>query len=165
MAHVASESAAQYASCYPSTFCPECLERFEACRARVSRSESVAYYACPVCRRTQGGITHRGRLVAVLDAEAGPETCVRDGELRANWLARARARDFQGTELFDFDRVEVVHATDEDVHHLLVDVANDTDEKRRKRYREMECTVLCRLQPNTLLALGKVFGKVRVSDA
>ncbi len=79
-----------------------------------------------------------------------------------NWLARARAKGFEGSELFDWDSVEIVRATDQEVEHFLVDVANDADAKRAKGYRDMRCVVgsECALSLGTLRKLRGVFGFV-----
>jgi hypothetical protein len=74
--------------------------------------------------------------------------------LRVNWLVR-RA-------LFDFDWVEIIQATDEDVERFAVQVGNDTDPVRELRYQQMKCTIgpECKLSENTLRILDKMFGEV-----
>jgi hypothetical protein len=73
-----------------------------------------------------------------------------------NWLQRR--------ELFDFSRVEIVQATDEDVERFAVQVGNDTDEWRKPRYKQIPCAVSaqCQLSENTLRILERMFGAVRV---
>ncbi len=80
------------------------------------------------------------------------ERVQQDGTWRVNWLARRT--------LFDFDEIEIVRATDEDVERFVVQAGNDTDEFRQSRYREMSCKIVldCRLSGNTLRILKNTFG-------
>ncbi len=147
--------------------CPDCVTRFREHKARLSPVEAVTYCACRSCKQSKKAIEHSGEVVAVLDAD-DDRPMLRKGEsLRVNWLARARKKAFEGQDVFDFDRVEVACASDEEVRHFLVDVTSDTDPARRKRYRAMECRIgpRCDLSENTLLALRKVFGAVTTSRA
>lgn len=75
--------------------------------------------------------------------------------MQINWLAR-RA-------LFDFDWVEIVQATDEDVERFAMQVGNDTDPFRRPRYPNMHCVIGpdCNLSENTLRILHRTFGEVK----
>jgi hypothetical protein len=76
---------------------------------------------------------------------------------RVNWLKR-RA-------LFDFDRVEIVAASDYEVERFTIAVGNDVDEYRRPRYKKMPCRVAleCVLAEHTLRILRSMFGEVLVS--
>jgi hypothetical protein len=76
--------------------------------------------------------------------------------LRVNWLLRR--------SLFDFDRVEIIQASDEDVERFVVQVGNDTDPLRKPRYQEMTCRlgVDCHLSENTLRILEHTFREVTV---
>jgi hypothetical protein len=67
-----------------------------------------------------------------------------DGLLQVNWLARQA--------LFDFDQIEIIRATDEDVERFTVQAGNDTDAFRRPGYALMRCLIApdCRLSENTL---------------
>jgi NADH-quinone oxidoreductase subunit J len=99
------------------------------------------------------------QIVAVLDAN-WPEEAQRPGKdlLRINWLRRQT--------LFDFDRVEIVQATDEDVEHFMTQVTHDTDNWRRSRYRQMPCLIApdCRLSDNTLRVLRNMFAEVKTAQ-
>jgi hypothetical protein len=77
-----------------------------------------------------------------------------DGLLRVNWLICRK--------LFDFDRVEVIQATDEDVERFVVQVGNDTDVLRQTRYPQIQCLIgpACRLSENSLRILERTFGRV-----
>jgi hypothetical protein len=64
--------------------------------------------------------------------------------------------------LFDFDQVEIIQASDEEVERFAVQVGNDTDLVREPRYREMICKIgpECRLSENTIRILEKMFGEI-----
>jgi len=64
--------------------------------------------------------------------------------------------------LFDFDRVEIIRATDEDVERFAMQVGNDTDPLRKPRYAQMRCSLApnCHLTENTLRILESLFGRV-----
>jgi len=99
-------------------------------------NERVAYplvVTCRVCDKARSGVYGVDNVIAVLDQTMGPD-CIRVGaRLRLNWAKQRR--------LFDFDRVEIVNATDEDVETLCVLTANDTDGYRAPRYPTMTCFV------------------------
>jgi hypothetical protein len=84
------------------------------------------------------------------------EQAENQAELQVNWLRRRN--------LYDFGRVEIIEATDEEVERFAVQVGNDTDEWRKPRYKQMPCIVSaqCRLSENTLRILDRMFGEVRV---
>ena len=98
-------------------------------------------------------------VVAVLDADWAAETeRVGVDKQRVNWLRRQK--------LFDFDWVEIVNATDEDVDNFAVQIGNDTDDWRQLRYPQMQCVISpqCALSENTLRILKNTFGEVRVGE-
>ena len=53
--------------------------------------------------------------------------------LRVNWL--------QHRALFDFDWVEVVEVDAEDIERFAVQVGNDTDTIRKRRYPNLPCVI------------------------
>jgi len=98
-------------------------------------------------------------VVAVLDAGWSGETDrVENGPVRVNWLARQ--------SLFDFDRVEIVRASDKEVQQFVSQVSDDIDEWRRSGYRQMECVVGpdCQLSENSMKLLQSTFGEVVVAN-
>ena len=102
----------------------------------------------------RGGLPHRVFSLFASDSPKIEEQAQEDSLLRINWLARR--------ELFDFDWVEIIQATDEDVERFAVQVGNDTDPLRDARYSEMQCFVApeCQLLENTLRVLRHTFGQV-----
>jgi hypothetical protein len=90
----------------------------------------------------------------LLDAGMEQEPVKDDGILRVNWSVRQ--------SLFDFDEVEITRATDEDVERFAVQVGNDTDKVRQRRYKKMRCVIApnCQLSENTLRISRSRFGRV-----
>ena len=98
-------------------------------------------------------------VVAVLDVGWTVETQNQEENLlRVNWLQRQ--------ELFDFDWVEIIQATDEDVEDFAMQVGNDTDDWRTSRYRQMRCLISadCKLSENTMRILRDLFGEVSIAS-
>ncbi len=137
--------------------CPACLVHPGPHRANLPLQPDVTYYGCRVCHQSREFIDCPQGVVAVLDAAWQGVQGRRGGLLRINWLAR-RA-------LFDFDRVEIVQASDEDVERFAVQVGNDTDPFRKSCYAQMRCAVApaCGLSDNTLRILENTFGQVEMS--
>jgi hypothetical protein len=134
--------------------CPRCLVRCSAHCAGLPGERDVTYYGCRACCQSREFIPCPREMVAVLDAGWSGAQDERNGCLRVNWLAR-RA-------LFDFDRVEIVRATDKDVEHFAIQVGNDTDPIRKPRYAQMRCSLAPNCHPveNTLRILESLFGQV-----
>lgn len=128
-------------------FCPQCLVSVAA-----HKEDGITYYDCRVCGQSRKFI--ESRIVAVLDQEMPLEQMRQDGILRTNWLIRR--------DLFDFDEVEIIQATDEEVERFAVQVGNDTDIVRRPRYKQMRCSISssCNLTENTKRILKPMFGHV-----
>ncbi len=132
--------------------CPTCLTK---CGAHEIETTRWSYYGCRTCGRSRNLLHCPEGIVAVLDAAMPEAQHYRDGLLSLNWLARR--------ELFDFDRVEITDATDEDVERFAVQVGNDTDAVRQARYGQMVCHIngtQSRLSENTLRILQRTFGQV-----
>jgi len=134
--------------------CPRCLVRCGPHRADLPWQPDVTYYGCRACHQSREFIDCPRGVVAVLDAAWRGAQERQGGFLRVNWLAR-RA-------LFDFDRVEIIRATDEDVERFAVQVGNDTDPFRKPRYAQMRCSLApnCHPAENTLRILESLFGQV-----
>ena len=137
-----------------TTLCANCLVRSQRFEFNLPRSGTIAYYGCPRCRQSHDFRTWPGGVAAVLDRRPGSENVEADGQVRVNWLLRR--------ELFDFDWVEIIRATDEEVERFVVQVGNDPNELRRPRYEAMRCIIgpECALSENTLRILEHTFGQV-----
>ncbi len=74
------------------------------------------------------------------------------GTLRVNWLIRRG--------LFDFDRVEIIQAADEEVERFAVQVGNNTDPVQKAAYPRMSCSIAadCNLSENNRRILARLFG-------
>ncbi len=136
----------------PTLLCPECLARCQAHRAHLPLQLDVTYYGCRICHQSREFIHCPHGVTAVLDSTWTETHDGQNGLLRINWLAYRK--------LFDFDRVEIVQANDEDVERFAVQVGNDTDPFREPRYKQMPCIVKpgCELSKNTLRVLDSMFG-------
>lgn len=107
---------------------------------------------CRVCERRQGYLA--GTIVMVLD-ERLEESQQREGtNIQVNW--------FQTRTLVDFDEVAIIRASDEAVERFAVQVGNDTDPWRAKRYSHLPCLIApdCELSGNTRRILERIFGPV-----
>jgi hypothetical protein len=93
-------------------------------------------------------------VTAELHSGLGKKQYHHNGLLRLNWL--------QHRQRFDFDRVEIIQATDEEVERFAVQVGNDTDPVRRPCYKQMQCVIgpACCLSENTVRILKQIFGQV-----
>jgi hypothetical protein len=138
----------------PYILCPDCLTRFEARSVSVWWGVYFTYYGCRLCGQSRKFLDCPQGVVAVLDGGWTEEQSYQDNQIRVNWLTR-RA-------LFDFDRVEIVQATDEDVERFAVRAGNDTDPFRKPRYQQIPCRVKpeCQLSENTMRILDRMFGQV-----
>jgi hypothetical protein len=137
-------------------FCRLCLAAFHRRDHRLERVGTVSISVCRLCGRAANAIPNVRELVAVLDTEMSEELSCTDGVARVSYLKRDAP--------FDFDRVEIVRAGDYEVERFCVQVANDADPFRKRRYGKMRCVVApgCRLSENTLRILRSMFGTVEV---
>lgn len=155
LTYIEQETSLRFAGRLAEILCPRCLTRFCAHSVHLPWGVSFTYYGCRACSQSREFLEGIKRVVAILDA-ARPETQLRQaGILRVNWLARP--------VLCDFDRVELIQATDQDVERFAIQAGNDTDSIRRPRYREIPCKIGpdCRLSENTLRILDRIFGEVK----
>lgn len=98
-------------------------------------------------------------VVAVLDAGwDGESQRVNHDKLRVNWLNRPN--------LFDFDWIEIVDATDADVVRFTQQISQDDDSWRAIRYPQMVCVVdpQAGLSAGTMAQLRDMFGEVRRAE-
>jgi hypothetical protein len=153
---IAQATQRQLGSRAEQLLCPRCLARFGLHRADLPQQFDETYYGCRACHQSREFIECPKGVVAVLDAAWRDVQNQQDGCLRVNWLAR-RA-------LFDFDRVEIIQATDKDIEHFAMQVGNDTDPYRKSRYGRTHCTIAPIGHPseNTLRILEATFGQVDV---
>ena len=93
-------------------------------------------------------------VAAILDSQTDQAISESIGLVRVNWLALKQP--------FDFDRVEIRRASDEDVERFVMQIGNDTDPFRRPRYKTLRCLVSpqSQLSENSLRILRQRFGEV-----
>jgi len=155
--HIGSDSMQNLSHQASNIVCLDCLMRYSTHKIRLSSlGEEIKYCGCRCCGQSRKYF--KGRLVVVLDQAMTAEPIQQGQVLRANWLSRR--------SLFDFDEVEIIKATDEDVERFAVQVGNDTDEVRKHRYENMLCRVAsgCNLSENTVRILRQMFGRVEIND-
>ncbi|MCP4371457.1 MAG: hypothetical protein GY797_25555 [Deltaproteobacteria bacterium] len=151
---IAVQTSKQLKKQAPTLLCPYCLVRCHAHRIQISHLKSITYYGCRVCRQSQEFI--QGQVVVVLDNQMKENQVQHNNVLRINWLAQSI--------LVDFDRIEILQSTDEEVERFAVQVGNDTDLVRKSRYRKIPCIVSnCSLSENTLRILRRMFGSIETT--
>lgn len=135
--------------------CRRCLTICAAHQATFIRP-AVTYYGCRTCQQSTEFFQAPAGIVAILDHHWDDQHQAEAGLLRINALARQ--------ELFDFDRIEIIRATDEAVERFAVQIGNDTDPFRKGRYPKMVCRIDpdCPLSENTRRILERTFGKVEI---
>lgn len=136
-----------------SWICPDCLT---SCGSRwIDRPwrRDWRFYGCRNCSRSRELLYRTQEMVVVLDNQAQGYS-YEDGLIRANWFPRCT--------LFDFERIEIIRATNEEVERFAVQVGNDTDSLRRHRYPRIHCTIgpECHLSANTIRILETRFEQV-----
>lgn len=138
--------------------CPFCLTRCVPTREyAITSTDRITEYSCRNCGQKEEFLDWAGPVEVVLDHQMTTDILETQGVLRINWLPR-RA-------LFDFDRVSILQATDEEVERFAILVGNDTDEYRKPHYKTMPCTAssTCSLSENTLRILRHTFGWVEIT--
>jgi hypothetical protein len=133
--------------------CRKCIAKYKRYKLKIpTRYQGIAYYGCRIC--SDGKDFFDGPVVAILEKSRTTEQCETDETWQINWFTRKR--------LFDFDWVEIIEATDEDVERFSVQVGNDTDKDRQGKYREMTCRIssTCNLSDNSMRILKSIFGDI-----
>ena len=135
-------------------WCPHCQTRYVPIKVALPWTwlKSISYYGCRICGRSRDYLV--GDVIGVLDAHMTEEVHRHNNHIRVNWLV--------GRRVFDFDQVEILQADDEAVERFAVQLGNDTDQQRQKRYGQMHCLVSpqSHLSENTLRILKRRFGQV-----
>ena len=135
-------------------FCRRCLSRWQSYERAFRYTDGMRYTfaGCPSCGESRRFFN--GEVVAILDIIGPAQQYETEYKLYVNYIDRR--------EPFDFDEVEIINATDQVVEQFAVQVGNDTDPNRLKRYRQMGCNIQpeCSLNENTLRILNRFFGQV-----
>lgn len=134
-------------------FCPNCLTCCGEHEVSLGWLQEITFFGCRTCRQSRG-FYEANAVVVVLD-NAMPEAIYKQVDtLYVNWFTRLAP--------FDFDRVDIRQATDEEVERFAVQVGNDTEVARNLRYPNMACRIdpLCNLSQNTRRILQRTFGSL-----
>lgn len=136
--------------------CVTCLTRCAAHKFKLSTLETITYYGCRMCQQSRDFMEWEGVIVARLDKNMVVEHVYQNNDLHINW--------FTQDELFDFDKVEIIKATDEDVERFAIKVGNDTDPIRKSRYKKTPYKISLQneLSENTLKILKSMFDEVEI---
>lgn len=151
---IAADTTARLAQAADTLLCLRCLVYCGAHPIDLPWQSDLTFYGCRLCQQSRDLQPRPDLLIAVLDQNMAVERKSENQTLRVNWLQRR--------SLFDFDRVEIVQASDEEVERFAVLVGNDTDPVREPRYRGMICKIgpECQLSKNTMRILEHTFGEV-----
>ncbi|MEM7348306.1 MAG: hypothetical protein AAF485_29100 [Chloroflexota bacterium] len=104
--------------------CTQCLVTTAPHYVDLTENQWVTYYGCRACGQSRT-LFEGLRLIAVLDNDpVRPAQEAKNGCLWVNW--------FTERTLFDFDEVQIIQATDEEVERFAVEVGNDTDVERKQ---------------------------------
>ena len=136
--------------------CPQCFVYCAPHQVPLQVGPSITYYGCRNCGQSNKFLDFKGQIVAVLDDKTDVTQWFQNDRLYINW-SRHRQQ-------FDFDEVEIMWATDEDVERFVVQAGNVTDPERQSGYKQMGCVVSSesRLPANAMHILQKTFGRVEV---
>lgn len=137
-------------------WCPNCLAHYDQILVNRPPLKTMRYFGCRKCGQSRQNFCFAGKVIAVLDEGTSIEQHQQDGQLKINWQKRR--------SLFDFDQIEIIQATDEDVERFAVQVGNDTDEVQKSRYESMTCEISadCQLSENSMRILKRVFRALEV---
>jgi len=135
-------------------FCADCFTRIHSHEISLLADDNYIFYGCRECHQYENFFSESDSVVAVLNVDMRENWSQNNGSLRVNWL-KHRA-------VFDFDKVEIIRATDEDVERFAMQVGNDTDKFRQPRYKKMGCIVMseAKLSTNSIKILRKTFENI-----
>jgi hypothetical protein len=156
VASIAAATTERLATTAEGLICTDCLVTGYGHRLNLAGQRDITYYGCRRCRQSHSLVPKEKSYVVVLESGPKPRRLEQADQVRVN--------GFQHPDLFDFDRVEIIAASDEQVERFAVQVGNDTDPVRPARYRTLPCLVSasCTLSENTLKILARTFAEVRV---
>ena len=155
LSDIANEAKTRLGEGAEDLICPRCFTSYTKHEVNLTRWQSITYYGCRTCHQNRKFF--QGWVIAALDNSTTQEQAQQNGVIWVNWTNRRT--------LFDFDEVQIVQATDEEVERFAVQVGNDTDPLRKPRYQQMRCVISpdCDLSENSLRILRRMFGSVEVS--
>ena len=156
LSEIAQETTSRLAENASQLFCTYCLTRCVAHKIELNWQHHITYYGCRICGQSREFL--KEEIVMILDSQTVEESLKQDGILKINWFVHKK--------LFDFEEVEIIQATDEDVERFAVQIGNDTDPVRQPRYRQIQCIISpdCHLSENTIRILQHLLGEVEIKE-
>lgn len=149
---ISAETSERLAQESESWICSHCFVRCSP--HRLVWKPILTYYGCRTCKRSYELINWPKMVICIIDRDWSELYRQIDESLAVNWL--------EHRAVFDFDQVEIIRATDEDVERFAMNVGNDTDPHRKSKYNELPCRIAedCHLSENTLRILQTMFGAI-----
>jgi hypothetical protein len=152
----------KFQSIWQGCVCQEHMNHFIKSNRSISLFQSITFYACRTCQRTEPSYRGISQVIAVVDVSAWQLTIVQhDNLLYVPWsLERG---------IFDFDTVEIHQATSSQIETFLLKFDEDEDPARpwkQKRGRKIQCRVLptCPITPADRARLQRHFEVVDGHD-
>ncbi len=127
--------------------CTDCLAHYDQGNLL---SQTKAH--CRICHQNLRYFP--GFIVGVLDRTNDISQHQQDQTIRIGW--------WPDKKIIDFDRIEILNASDEDVERFVVQLSNDTDPVRRDHLPQITCQIAkdCVLSENTQKILRRTFKSV-----
>jgi len=120
--------------------CQSCLTQFEKKKTKLEDIGTLRLIVCRACEKASHATFNVREVVAVLDTQMAEGLVQMDDVVRVNALKRET--------LFDLDSVEIINASDDEIHGFCIDIGNDGDLYRRKRRKKWHCIVAGTCQPS-----------------
>ncbi|MCS7278985.1 MAG: hypothetical protein NZ530_02875 [Thermodesulfobacteriaceae bacterium] len=153
--NISYETTKSFSQNFEKLVCPKCIVYFGRHKIKIPESrEIITFYGCRQCFQSREYIEWPKEVVAVLDQEMVERDLVKKGVWYVNY--------FKFWHPFDFNSVEIIKASDEEVERFCIQVGNDGDLYRKRRYKSISCVVnrTCNLQAETLNMLRSLFKEV-----
>lgn len=153
---IGEETRERLAETEQDLFCVDCVVHYQKFKVNPSQVLPITYYGCPICRQSHSFRTWPDGVTVILDRTTSQEKFQKDTSISVNWLVEQT--------LFDFDQVEIIAATDEEIERFAVQVGNNTDNKRREKYQTIVCTLSPKINisDNTRRILEFTFGQIQI---
>ncbi len=130
---ISQESTLRFAAEKDNLLCPTCYVRCVARNIDLPWQADISYYGCRQCGQNQRFIYAPHAVVTVLDRNHLGDIIHQPDQLRINWYGHPQP--------FDFDQIEIIKASEEEIERFAMRIGNDTDSWRNSRYNTMPCSV------------------------
>ncbi len=156
---IAYETKERLASKVDRLICPKCIVHVGANQVKIKNQTYITFYGCRSCYQSRDFQDFKNiKIIVVLDLNLTKDKILENETLKINW--------FKFKKLFDFDQIEILQASDEDVERFCIQIGNDEDLLRRKRYKKISCIIgkNCNLTQETINMLKNIFGEVVIEN-